>query len=289
MPAHARDRVPDLAQAYQFVRRFVGRLWKGAMHINAASLALCVLAAVVGSAAGTSAQITQEDASYVFHGTVLEPIKGGTLDPEAEGYLVRVDKVVYQTGQFADQKGRKLFLLEPEREMREGDSLVFLTEPVIFGDIVTAKSIRIMDAQRFDPGGLEKQRDEVAMRVLQERLKDTQLVVLGTVAGVSDFDRRGGVDSEHDPMLRNASVKVERLLKGELDGDETRFLIATSDDVQWYRAPKLQEGDTGIFLLRPAPDTLRPFGASSRIMALIDPLDFLSTESMPMVEELLRQ
>ena len=50
-------------------------------------------------------------------------------------------------------------------------------------------------------------------------------------------------------MWREAVIKVESALKGAQDGDTIIVRFSASEDVAWFRAPKLQVGQTSTFIL----------------------------------------
>src|SRR4051794_31392958 len=55
--------------------------------------------------------------------------------------------------------------------------------------------------------------------------------------------------SEHVPLWRDAVVAVEAVHKGADPGKTVVVRYPASTDVRWYRAPKLQPGQEGVFIL----------------------------------------
>ena len=71
--------------------------------------------------------------------------------------------------------------------------------------------------------------------------------------------------SEHDPLWREAVVAVDAVEKGHHPGDQAVVQFPASRDVAWYRVPKLQEGQQGVFLLHKPPVA----GRARRLAAVV--------------------
>jgi len=59
--------------------------------------------------------------------------------------------------------------------------------------------------------------------------------------------------TEHDPQWREAEIEVDEVEKGPR---KRRVVVRFpgSDDVRWYRAPKFQPGQEGVFILQKATE-----------------------------------
>ena len=72
----------------------------------------------------------------------------------------------------------------------------------------------------------------------------------------------------------------------ELDSaDAVLAHYATSIDILWQQAPRLKEGESGIFLLQP-PGQIPRFPPPG--LVVVDPLDVLSREQLDRVRRLLK-
>jgi hypothetical protein len=56
--------------------------------------------------------------------------------------------------------------------------------------------------------------------------------------------------SEHDPLWREAVVEVTGTEKGGATSKEIVVRFPSSRDVRWYKAPKFEPGQEGMFLLQ---------------------------------------
>lgn len=235
-----------------------------------------------------------EDATYVFYGTVLDQGKT-TLEgmaPTERSFVVRVEKVYFQKGAFQDQTGREITVLGNPDEIRPEGKYLFYTEPLVFGESLAVSVVSARNGEPREGGEVAKQMEESQMRrALAERVKQARWVVVATVADTRAVempqDRRGR-ETEHDPMWREATLKIDRTLKGEPDAPEVGCLFASSRDVQWYRAPKLEAEQKGVFLLHRAETEAQEMapGLPGDRLVLIHPLDFQPMDMLPLIEEL---
>jgi hypothetical protein len=128
-------------------------------------------------------------------------------------------------------------------------------------------------------------------QALRDRLTRAQLVVLGTVTVVRHVEVRPRPPiSEHDPDWRDATIKVERPLKGSLTPgtDTVHVLFPASRDVRWFQSPKFTQGQVGIFLLHlgELPATVIPKTAEPAYTAL-NALDCQNRDQVSRITRLL--
>lgn len=122
-------------------------------------------------------------------------------------------------------------------------------------------------------------------RELLRRLDSAELVLLGTVREVREpVGGRKVPGSEHDPVWREAILKVGSLEKGRPGSPTVTFLFASSRDVQWAGAPKAREGQEAIWLLRREQ---KP-GLLGRDLVILEPLDVLPPGELERVRRLIR-
>jgi hypothetical protein len=122
-------------------------------------------------------------------------------------------------------------------------------------------------------------------KALQTRLKSAELVLLGTVTTKPARLPRGSAlaVSEHDPLWRVVEVRSEQVLRGT--AEKVSVVIASSDDIRWFRSPKPKPETRGIFILRMQERKDFPV----RGYLLIDPEDFRPVAELNRVRRLLRK
>jgi hypothetical protein len=87
--------------------------------------------------------------------------------------------------------------------------------------------------------------------------------------------------SEHDPDWHEAVVQVDSVAKGRPPAGGIVIGFPLSRDVAWYRAPKFQVGQRGVWLLRstraaeiPAEQAAVLQARPYPVFTALDPLDF---------------
>ncbi|MGA7304078.1 MAG: hypothetical protein WBW88_04360, partial [Rhodothermales bacterium] len=124
---------------------------------------------------------------------------------------------------------------------------------------------------------------------LGERVREAELIVVGKVTRIdTTVGQTRRIVSEHLPDLRQASLTVSEVLKGELAGNEVAFLFSASKDIQWYQAPKFSPGDEGIFLLNKDTKGLERFGVGPTTNTLLHRLDYQPSDKLDLIKSLLR-
>jgi hypothetical protein len=229
-------------------------------------------------------------ATYVFLGTVAAPQAGSIVRPEG-GLVVVVNEIYLQKGTFEDQTGRQVEVLGAPARLQERAQYVFYTEPLRFGQTI---AVRFIDAT--EAGGAAQQTarmkqdvsEAYTRREIQERAALAELVVSGTVTRLSAIAQAPSGESEHLPDFRVARIKVEQALKGTVAGGEVEFIFAASRDVQWYRAPKFQVGDRGVFFLQRAGQEVARMGVERQRFTVLHPLDYRPQRELALVEAALK-
>jgi hypothetical protein len=77
------------------------------------------------------------------------------------------------------------------------------------------------------------------------------------------------------------------VLKGRSSRKNVEVLYASSIDIVWYRSPKLEEGASGVFILRVRHEEEAPEKVPATVYQATHPLDFLPRDRLPDVERLL--
>ena len=219
-----------------------------------------------------SLQVSEEivaSAALVFTATVTE-LETAT-DAEAP-LVVRVDDVYRAPEDLELLAGQRITVELSGRRIPVGSEGVFFTNPWHFGETLTVRGIAFGESD-VDLDALREQLRDVDERArergLVERLAVVDLVVAGRVLNTQPAEIPPSFASEHSPQWWEATIQVEGVEKGELPEDRVVVLFPNSMDVRWYRAPKFQVGQSGVWLLTRGPAE----GLPSEVYTALDPLD----------------
>jgi hypothetical protein len=222
-------------------------------------------------AARTNMERLAAQSNFIFQGTVqrLNDSTEGQVPASPSTAVVRVDKLIQGADMASNVIGREItvMLLKP-RSVAVGRSVLFYSNVAVVGKSVAVKEVGHVEAAAS--GQTAQAVDYAAskaQRALQQRVAGADLVVTGTVASVRAPERKTTLPpSEHDPEWTEAIITVQSTEKGSAPQRVVVWFPA-SDDIGWFRAPKLKSGQTGVFLLRRAAERgLQGFTA-------LDPLD----------------
>ncbi|HXU84015.1 MAG TPA: hypothetical protein VN914_21620 [Polyangia bacterium] len=182
------------------------------------------------------------------------------------GYQVRVDEILEAPSILAQYNGRTIQVVAPI-SLKAGRTAVFRASGYEFGETLTAHVDSVeepADALVSAGGPRRDARAAAAARRMRERMQGAELVVAGMVESVqlpeevltaraltasSGSSRADGPLSEHDPQWRHAVVRIDRLHKGNHRDKKVVVTFAASDDVRWFKAPKLQPGQRQVIAL----------------------------------------
>ncbi|PYX05175.1 MAG: hypothetical protein DMG88_22375 [Acidobacteria bacterium] len=197
------------------------------------------------------------ESNFVFRGTVKKP--GGTtlevVPASASTAIVHVDEILdgsQTSGDFTDQDITVELRQAPS--VREGQQLVFFSNGVAFGASIAVREVNHVDAKQFTPQGLAQVTQAAALRPqreVQARIAQADLVVTGTILSFKPAAGEEGrvPASEHDAQWWQAEVAIENTEKGKAAGNKVVVYVPHSDDIRWFRAPKVEVGQQGVFLL----------------------------------------
>jgi hypothetical protein len=180
---------------------------------------------------------------------------------------------------------------------REGTSprtrAVFFTNAFHYGEGLAVREVGCLDAT-----GAEVEREVLeAMKhsdddSLLKQLLDARLVVSGSVTKVAPYERRERVGSEHDPEWWECIIEVEAIEKGSVKQEKNKTgrthitaFFAHSTDVAWYKSPKLEVGDKGVFILHEGEVRSRQTPGP----AIVHPLDFRPISDVEHVRALIKR
>jgi hypothetical protein len=205
--------------------------------------------------------------AFVFKGAVKK-IRSATMKEvpvSNRTAVVHVEQVIEAPKSFAHYEGQDITVeLAGKQKVSAGDELIFHTNSWIFGDSVAVRSVSQERVTKSHSALLTRGGDPTAhrkARQLKERVDTADLIVSGTVTAVTvppapDAAERGAAPappampvSEHDPKWREAVIQVDQTHKGSLKSRQVTVLFPSSTDVRWYKAPKFQAGQKGLFVL----------------------------------------
>ncbi|MCA1560925.1 MAG: hypothetical protein LC804_11895, partial [Acidobacteria bacterium] len=214
--------------------------------------------------------------------------------------IVRVDRVLRAPEQMEQIAGRDI-TVQLRQSAAVGTTAVFETDGWLYGESMavletgrrrSAKAARSLEAEADVEAGRETPaaaaRATAHRSAVQARAEEASAVVVGRVVGVRQVETAaragpGGEErqSEHDPRWAIAEVEVDESLKGRKSGT-IEVLFASSEDVMWYRAPKLVVGQKATMLLQKgAPEV-----EDKRADAVVDELDVQPADTAEILTEL---
>jgi len=166
-----------------------------------------------------------------------------------------------------------LILRPPGAQTRHA---IFFVTPVNYGKLMTAREdgeLAPLENLRTFSDALARADRAASDKKLSELLASAETVVVARVARTVDLMADWRM-SEHDPRWSVAALEIVRTLKSEPRTNNVAF--ARSDDVRWFRSPKLHPGDEAIFLLRHDNGNLLRNARTPSVEGyiLIDPADF---------------
>jgi len=249
------------------------------------------LAAAGGAGPALAQGGESDEATFVFRGTVTAA-QSSTLEQlpaSDETYTVQVDEVLFQGGTFGDQTGKQVTAVDSSRSLKVGSRYTLHTQPFLFGESI---AVTVLEAATDRPTGTAtaaSTRRALEHRAMRQRVAQAGLVVQGSVVSVSRLAPSQRFESEHLPDLHRALVKVDEVLKGDLSRNEISFLFAASMDVHYFRAPKFQVGDEGIFLLNAATPEAPVAGLAAQQWTVMDRRDYQPASSSETIRTLVQE
>jgi hypothetical protein len=236
----------------------------------------------------TVADLTSKS-GYIFLGTVRKTRAATpTVPQEPTTAIVLVERVLDGAREIGDLKGKEVTVrLLPQEKVESGTSRVFFTYGYSFGQSVGLAEVGSLSAAEAEAltRQVQEARRAVADQAVQRRLETAELVVLATAGEPRPTEdvKRPDVD-EHDPLWWVASLKVEKTLKGTLDGEAVSVLFARNTDYRWFRSPKIHAGERAIYLLHRDQD--REHGMKG--LFVVDRSDVVPAEDLERIQRLLK-
>jgi len=231
-------------------------------------------------------------ARFVFLGTVRR-LGAATMDrvpDKSNAIVVRVDDIKRGPDVGNDFKGREITVqTSGDRQFRLRQSGTFYTNISILGESL---AVRLVDFDAADAAAPAVSAELAApadpaktleREDITRRVEGAALVVSGKVMAVHAVESgappgvaaaAAGTDegsasepiSEHAPLWREATVQVDTVLKPPREGEPAtrqtvKVRFPASTDIRWYKAPKLNPGQEGVFILHSGEGTDAARGA----------------------------
>jgi hypothetical protein len=227
-----------------------------------------------------------DEAGFVFKGTV---VRRGSADVDAEGAVtVEIEEVLRGTDVLRGLVGSEATVVTEEPgSLEPGEAHLFFTDCVSLGETAVLREHGRREHSRAAQREVAEHVRIAEERPLAERVAGADMIVTGEVTGTRPVAREFPPRSEHDPEWSIAQVAVESVLKGRSSRKNLEVLYASSLDIAWYESPKLEEGTSGILILRTADENETPSEVAKTVYQALHPLDFLPRERLPDVERLL--
>ena len=228
------------------------------------------------------------EATFVFKGTIKK-LKASNVKQAAVNdrtAIVTVNQVIEAPPNLTAYAGQDITVeFSSRRKIRAGDELIVHAISWLFGDTIAVRSL-------FEESESAPTRNVTSpqhQRATQQHFDNADLVVSGRVVEVRlpkppPRKRATGGPittkvSEHDPKWREAVIEVKQIHKGDPAKRRVVVCFPSSTDVAWRRAPKLETGQQGLFLLHTAAKSSRTRNSSKSaseapVYSVRDPHDF---------------
>ena len=213
----------------------------------------------------SSVEDLSRKANFVFHGRVkkLKAASMPGVNVTDRTAVVTVNEILHGPAILSGYAGKDITVqLSGRDKMKAGEEAVFFTNPTTYGESIQVESLghhpvdAAAPALRAARGAKGDPVRTLANRDMKARFDGSDLVISGRVTSVSlppgaeEEDEEGGAVSEHDPLWRDAVIKVQAVHKGNHSGKDVVVRFASSEDVKWYASPKFHVGQEGYFMVR---------------------------------------
>lgn len=236
---------------------------------------------------------------FVFEGAVrrMGAVTTSGVPVAPDMAVVLVIKVLKAPSMLLGFTGKEITVqLRRHETVHEGLQAVFFTTGLHFGDGLAVKEVDRLDVRG---AALEKDVREAMHQAsddeLIDRLNQAEIVVSGVAIKTAPYERPSVADhhvSEHDPDWWECIIEVETVEKGTVKtlgkakpAATVLTLFAHSTDIRWYRSPKFEKGDAGVWFLH----RIVLKGARVPELVTVHRLDFHPISSLDYVRALLKR
>lgn len=243
-----------------------------------------------------------QQAKFVFRGKV-EKLNAATL-PEvrdtSKTAVVRVEETIQSPRALSFYTGQSITVqFANPAEVKVGDEAVFFTDAWLFGN----EGVAVRSLGHHPPGPQtaalrSSEGDPITNledRNTRKHYDGADMVVSGRIVSIRlvGDPKAGPSTREHDPDWREAVIDVDQVHKGDRGKKEIVVRFPASYDRMWHKAPKLQVGQSGYFLLHAGLGTTGteartiPAGATPDFYTVLHPEDFELGDHPGQIQKLL--
>lgn len=217
-------------------------------------------------------------ANFVFKGTVIK-LNTATvkhLSPTDRTVIVKVDEAIRASEVLEQYVGSAITVqLSKNERVTVGEKAMFYTQSLMVGETLVVQSFGHLPVTAAAATAAREEADPA----LREQVANADIVVTGKVTSVRTIEPASGRASgsrakpfppisEHEPVWREAVIKVAGVESGGRAPEEIVVRFAASTDVLWSQTPKFQPGQQGVFLLNLAQAVKPAAGKRARYTAL---------------------
>ncbi|HYY25586.1 MAG TPA: hypothetical protein VE689_08860 [Candidatus Udaeobacter sp.] len=233
----------------------------------------------------TSEATLARQARFVFRGKVqrLKAANVAAVEDKRHTVIVRVEQVEKAPEAMTGYAGQEITVkLAPAERVRPGEQARFYTNGWLYGETIAVESLgHVAATPRTAIAAMSEPAVNLETSNIEDRVANADIVVQGRVtsvrlpqenrAAMRMADARRPI-TEHDPEWREAVVEVAGVEKGALKKRQIVVRFPSSQDVRWYKAPKFQPGQEGMFILQRAsrPKTRRRGRAAAAMAPAIE-------------------
>ncbi|MEU1289320.1 hypothetical protein [Kitasatospora sp. NPDC005856] len=224
-------------------------------------------------------------------GTSLAAVPAEARDDRTA--VVRVDQVLHAPEAFGQLAGSEVTVqLSPdEGRMAVGGRAAFFTQGMVYGEGLGVTEVGRLPAEAVqhhvslaattaDEQPFTSVQREIRHQDLAAHADEADAVVVGTVAGLRRVGRAGR-RSEHSPDWWLASIDVTQVESGPLGKGTVPVLYPNSRDAHYYRVPKPEAGQEGLWLLHATQEDQRELAPYE----LVHPEDYQPVHKLAVLRE----
>ncbi len=197
-----------------------------------------------------------EQANFIFKGTVIQ-WNASNIDAHIYGRsaIVRVDEVIDAVEAYRGSKKREITVLLADSNFQiSSGTITFYTTGWYYGNALGVREIKNSFNTISNPNlkeDIRQARRKIYERYLSWELKSANVVVEGIVIETNlDLLPKSNLRSEHNPDIKAARIRINKIHKGEANAKTVVVYYASSMDIAWSNSPKLKKNQQGIFLLQ---------------------------------------
>lgn len=221
------------------------------------------------------------ESNFVFRGTVKE-LNAATMPSvpiTKQTVIVHVDQVLKASKMLSGYEGKDITVkLAKGLKPKPGGQAIFYTNGWLFGDSIAVQSAgqtALTKASRATAAGPFQLTSDSE---LHEHVSDAVLIVTGKVVSISQVaptesrssksksknSRETTRVSEHSAYWNEAVVEIASVDKGRFSKRQITVRFPSSSDVAWAKAPKLNVGQEGVFILHRGEATEKSASTAKR-------------------------